>query len=99
VIHARIATTLGTFALAWLAVSWYSHGYAAPPGAGQRLRLIEGDHDMGKHEDKDKAEEQRKIDSNGHKPGRGIPAEDPGGKHGKPNDTDTDDQGEKDAGT
>lgn len=53
---------------------------------------------MGKHEDKDKAEEQRKIDSNGHKPGRGIPPGDPGGKHGKPNDTDTDDQGE-DTGT
>lgn len=54
---------------------------------------------MGKHEDKDKAEEQRKIDSNGHKPGRGIPPEDPGGKHGKPDDTDKDDQGDKDMGT
>jgi hypothetical protein len=86
------------FALAWLAASWYSHGYAAPPGAGQCRRLIEGDRDMGKHEDKDKAEEQRKIDSNGHKPGWGIPPEDPGGKHGKPDDTDKDDQGE-DTGT
>ncbi|MGH3823160.1 MAG: hypothetical protein ACRDRA_10060 [Pseudonocardiaceae bacterium] len=38
---------------------------------------------MGKHEDKDKAEEQRKVESNGHKPGRDIPREDPGGKHGK----------------
>ncbi|MGB6163387.1 MAG: hypothetical protein WBF75_12610 [Pseudonocardiaceae bacterium] len=26
--------TLGTFALARLVASWYSHGYAAPPGAG-----------------------------------------------------------------
>jgi hypothetical protein len=38
---------------------------------------------MGKHEDKDKAEQQRKIDSNGHDPNRPIPDKDPGGKHGK----------------
>jgi hypothetical protein len=95
VIRARISTALRMFVLSWLVTSWYSCGCAAPPGAGQRRRLIEGDHDMGKHEDKDKAEEQRKIDSNGHKPGRGFPPEDPGGKHGKPDDTDTDDQDDR----
>jgi hypothetical protein len=52
--------------------------------------------DVGRHEDKDKAEEQRIIESNGHRPGRGLPAEDPGGKHGKPDDTQQDDQGEED---
>ncbi len=36
-------------------------------------RLIEGDDDMGKHEDKDKAEEQRIIENNGHRPGRDPP--------------------------
>jgi hypothetical protein len=51
---------------------------------------------VGRHEDKDKAEEQRIIESNGHRPGRGLPAEDPGGKHGKPDDTQQDDQGEED---
>jgi hypothetical protein len=48
-----------------------------------RRRVTEGDNDMGKHEDKDKADDQRKVESNGHKPGRNIPPEDPGGKHGK----------------
>ena len=54
---------------------------------------------MGRHEDKDKAEEQRKIESNGYQPGRGLPPEDPGSKHGKPDDTDQDDHGEDDTGT
>jgi hypothetical protein len=56
---------------------------------------------MGKHENKDKAEEQRRIESNGYKPGRGIPPKDPGGKHSKPDDDDPDseDQNEKDTGT
>jgi hypothetical protein len=40
-----------------------------------------GENVMGKHEDKDKAEEQRKIDSNGQRHGRPIPPKDPGGKH------------------
>jgi hypothetical protein len=43
---------------------------------------------MGRHEDK--AEEQRKIESNGFKPGRGIPPEDLG-KHRKPDEQDSDD--------
>lgn len=59
--------------------------------AAYRRRMIEGDNDMGKHEDKDKADDQRKVESNGHKPGRHIPPEDPGGKHGK-NDSDKDDK-------
>jgi hypothetical protein len=49
--------------------------------AVHRRRVIEGDNDIGKHEDK--ADDQRKVESNGHKPGRDIPPEDPGGKHGK----------------
>jgi hypothetical protein len=44
---------------------------------------------MGKHEDKDKAEEERRTSSNGHKPGP-VPREDPGGKHGKNDDQDED---------
>lgn len=52
---------------------------------------------MGKHEDK--AEEQRIIESNGHRPGRNPPPADPGGKHSKPDETQDDEQGEKDAGT
>jgi hypothetical protein len=51
---------------------------------------------MGRHEDKGKAEEQRIIESNGHRPGRGLPAEDPGGKHSKPDDTQQGNQGEED---
>jgi hypothetical protein len=50
--------------------------------AAHRRRVTEGDNDMGQHEDKDKADDQRKVESNGHKPGRDIPPEDPGGKHG-----------------
>lgn len=59
---------------------------------------------MGKHEDKDKAEEQQIIESNGYKPGRGIPPESRG-KHSKPDDVDTecpdedDDSEEKGTGT
>jgi hypothetical protein len=59
--------------------------------------LDRGDEDMGKHEDK--AEEQRIIESNGHRPGRNPPPADPGGKHSKPDDTQDDEQGEKDTGT
>jgi hypothetical protein len=43
---------------------------------------------MGKHEDEDKAERQRKIESNGQRPGRDLPPKDPGGKHGKDDDKD-----------
>lgn len=46
---------------------------------------------MGKHEDKDKAEKQRKVDSNGHDPNWRLPPADPGGKHSKPDD-DTDEK-------
>jgi hypothetical protein len=53
---------------------------------------------MGKHEDKDKAEEQRIIESNGYKPGRGFPPESRG-KHSKPDDTEDDDSEEKGTGT
>lgn len=56
---------------------------------------------MGKHEDKDKAKEQRIIDSNGYKPGQDFPPESRG-KHSKPDDTDSeddDDSEEKGAGT
>ncbi|MBV9013546.1 MAG: hypothetical protein JO272_16150 [Pseudonocardiales bacterium] len=44
---------------------------------------------MGKHE---KQDPQDKYVGNGHDPHRPIPAEDPGGKHGKP---DTDDDQDK----
>ncbi|MBV9140670.1 MAG: hypothetical protein JO115_07110 [Pseudonocardiales bacterium] len=47
---------------------------------------------MGRHEDKDKAEEQRKIDSNGHFPGRDLPPEDPGGKHRKDDEDEEDEK-------
>lgn len=43
---------------------------------------------MGRHEDKDKAEKERKIISNGHFPGRDIAPQDPGGKHSKKDNED-----------
>jgi len=36
---------------------------------------------------------------NGHDPNRPVPREDPGGSHGKPDDTGEDDQGDKGEGT
>lgn len=53
---------------------------------------------MGKHEDKDKAEEQRIIESNGYKPGRVFPPESRG-KHSKPDDTDSEDDDSEEKGT
>jgi len=53
---------------------------------------------MGKHEDKDKAEEQRIIESNGYKPGWGFPPESRG-KHSKPDGREDDDSEGKGTGT
>jgi hypothetical protein len=52
---------------------------------------------MGKHEDKDKAEKQRRIDSNGHftVPTRDLPPKDPGGKHTKNEEDEEDEEDEK----
>lgn len=77
------------------AVVWRSPVVVQPQVALRRRgtsprRLIKGDDDVGRHEDKDKADEQRIIESNGHRPGRDLPPEDPGGKHGKPDDADQD---------
>jgi hypothetical protein len=47
---------------------------------------------MGKHEDKDKAEEERRIYSNGYFPGRDVAAKDPGGKHGKEDEDEEDEK-------
>jgi hypothetical protein len=43
---------------------------------------------MGKHEDKNKAEKEEKIQKNGYFPGRDLPAKDPGGKHSKKDEED-----------
>ena len=45
-----------------------------------------------KHEDKDKAEKERKIISNGHFPDQDLPSKNPGSKHSK---KDEDEEGEK----
>ncbi|MBV9014002.1 MAG: hypothetical protein JO272_18500 [Pseudonocardiales bacterium] len=50
---------------------------------------------MSKHEDKDKAEEEKKIYSNGYFPGRDVAPKDPGGKHSKEDDEDEEDKGSK----
>lgn len=47
---------------------------------------------MGRHEDKDKAEKERKIISNGHFPGRDVAPKDPGGKHSKKNEDEEDEK-------
>jgi hypothetical protein len=52
------------------------------------------DKDMGRHEDKDKAEKQQKIYSNGHFLDRDIAPQDPGGKHSKKNEDEEDEESE-----
>ena len=60
-----------------------------------RGRLIGGDHDVSRHEQQD---DKDKYTRTGHRPGP-IPAEDPGGKHGKPDDPDDKDhKDDKDTG-
>jgi hypothetical protein len=51
--------------------------------------------EMGRHERQD---DKDKYTGNGHKPGP-IPAEEPGGKHGKPDDEGKDDQDDEGEGT
>lgn len=47
---------------------------------------------MGRHEDKDKAEKERKIISNGYFPGRDVAPQDPGGKHSKKDEDEEDEK-------
>ncbi|MBV9012116.1 MAG: hypothetical protein JO272_08700 [Pseudonocardiales bacterium] len=47
---------------------------------------------MSKHEKEDDA---KKYEGNGYDPQRPIPPKDPGGKHGKPDTDDDDDEGTK----
>jgi hypothetical protein len=79
-------SALGTFTLAPLAASWYSHGVRL---CGRWLPDRRGN-DVSRHE---KQDDKDKYTGNGYKPGP-IPGEDPGGKHGKP--ADKDDQDDRD---
>lgn len=54
--------------------------------------LDRGDNEMGRHEDKDKAEKERKIISNGHFPNQDFPSKDPGGKHSKKDEDEEDEK-------
>jgi len=48
---------------------------------------------MGKHDERDR--NQEKIDSEGYFPDRKIPPPDPGGKHGKRDEGEDEDQGQE----